>query len=115
MLLLIDYQYYIFNVIVVYWFSIRVIRWPIYWPISEGVGQKRIFNFWPICGQFEEIDSYTIFIWLFGQFVANFSSNWFYVKIMSPKIPKLPKIWIFLIKFPQIILNKKFWGNFFHN
>jgi hypothetical protein len=31
--------------------------------------------FWPICGQFEKIDSNTIFIWLFGQFVANFKSN----------------------------------------
>jgi hypothetical protein len=24
--------------------------------------------FWPICGQFEKIDSNNIFIWLFGQF-----------------------------------------------
>jgi len=31
--------------------------------------------FWPICGQFEKIDSNKIFLWLFGQFVANFRSN----------------------------------------
>jgi len=31
--------------------------------------------FWPIFGQFEKIDSNNIFIWLFGQFVANFRSN----------------------------------------